>query len=196
MHLIHWKKKKIQHLPINHHTRKVWLGSVIRRIIINAPLKWKEVRNPPVALELSWHPEEYRPLRRLYKIKSQLPESLTKGLHKSAPNSVRSQQAKMRKSPTLGLAVLSPGTSSSWSLLLLLFWASWSIWIMCFNEWIIIRPLVLSDKETWSRCGSQGGGTQACFPPCFSPFREQSHEDGIWLSSLWNKKLIIFMSFK
>ena len=47
------EKKKIQHLPINHHTRKVWLGSVIRRIIINAPLKWKEVRNPPVALELS-----------------------------------------------------------------------------------------------------------------------------------------------
>lgn len=29
------------HLPINHHTRKVWLDSVIRGIIINAPLKWK-----------------------------------------------------------------------------------------------------------------------------------------------------------
>lgn len=33
-------KKKI-HFPINHRTGKVWLGSVIRRIIIDAPLKWK-----------------------------------------------------------------------------------------------------------------------------------------------------------
>lgn len=35
------KKTYIQHLPINHHTKKVWLDSIISRIIINAPLKWK-----------------------------------------------------------------------------------------------------------------------------------------------------------
>ena len=37
--ILEGKKKNQPHSPINHPTRKVWVDSVIMRIIINAPLK-------------------------------------------------------------------------------------------------------------------------------------------------------------